>query len=86
MSKRSPKPYERRAAGSYPFYRLGVWEARSFTYRDRPATYENSGDAKAAATRNGPGKYRITTVGEAGVMGFEDYVVPSPPTLVLNDE
>ena len=54
------KNHERRAANAYPYYKLAVWDARSFTYRDGRVAYPTQHDAVAAISV--PGKYRVSKV------------------------
>ena len=55
------KPHQRRTEGNYPYYKLAVWDARSFTYRDGKVAYDTAEDALAEAEKS-PGKYRISAV------------------------
>lgn len=53
------KPHERRAANA-AYYKLAVWDPRSFTFRDGKVAYAREADARAAARK--PGKYRVSVV------------------------
>lgn len=71
--RRCFRPHERRAAGAYPYYRLGTWCRLSVAYRDNATPHATVADAKAAATK--PGKYRITEVTERGTLLKEDFTI-----------
>lgn len=63
------KPYERRAAGAYPYFRLAKWDAVRLCWTQLPGTFATKAEAANAARE--PGKYRIGTVTEDG-QRFED--------------
>lgn len=69
--KKALRPFERRAAGGFPYYRLAVWEPRSFTFKDN-ATPHATPEAAQAAART-PGKYRITEVSEDGTAVYATF-------------
>lgn len=69
----SPKPHQRRAAGLYPFYRLAVWCARSFTFKDKPKPHATVQDAIDMAGTLRPGTFRITAVAEHGTTLVKEF-------------
>ena len=69
MVKFSPIRTRRRAnptttRRSYPYYKLASWNEQSFTWVDGKTAFDSDSDAVAAAVR--PGRYRVSTVHEAG--------------------
>lgn len=60
------KPYERRAAGRYPYFKLAVWDARALTWRDGAQAFDLEAAARNLAWKKGPGRYRISTIKETG--------------------
>jgi hypothetical protein len=58
------KPYQRRQAGTFPYYKLATWEPRSFTFKDGKQAFTSREAAIAAVP--GPGKYRVSVVTAAG--------------------
>jgi hypothetical protein len=46
------KPYERRAAGAYPYFRLARWDDRNQSYRQLPGVFEKPEQAQQAAACN----------------------------------
>lgn len=69
------RPFERRAAGAYPFFRIAEYRPELLCYRDDPKTYPTYDDAVEAA-RKTEGKYRITIVLEDGTQAtFEPFLV-----------
>lgn len=58
------KPYQRRAANGYPYYKVATWDVRSCTWCDG-RTAHPSRDAAIAAI-SGPGRYRLSEVTEHG--------------------
>lgn len=58
------RPFERRAASSYPYFKLACWDERSCAWRDGRKAHPDEASARADATR--PGKYRVSRVDEAG--------------------
>lgn len=69
----APRPYQRRAMGAYPYYRLAVWCPLSFTFKDNPKVYETLPQAMGAATAHGKGRYRITEISETDVKMLEPF-------------
>lgn len=69
------KPYERRAQGAYPYYKLATWDAISYTWRDGKRALATAGEAHAEAKRAGPGRYRISTVTDSGRVDGEPFTV-----------
>lgn len=64
--RHTKRPFERRADGSYPYFRLATWSEISLTYRDDPTAYASWGDAHVTARK--PGRYRITEIKEDGTI------------------
>lgn len=56
------KDYERRATGNTVYYKVAVWNARSFCFQDATkafkGTYSTEDKARAACVK--PGRYRIS--------------------------
>ena len=46
------------------YFKLAVWDAKSFTFRDGKRGFDTEADARAAA--NKPGQYRISTISQSG--------------------
>jgi hypothetical protein len=58
------RPFERRAAGAYPFYKLATWDARLGTWRAGKRIHPTEEAARKEA--RGPGRYRVSRFTEAG--------------------
>ncbi len=69
------KPHERRAADAYPYFKLAVWDARSFTFRDGRLAYASEAYARAEACRHGKGRYRVSVVTEIGRQDLDPFNV-----------
>lgn len=54
------KMYQYRNIGQSRYFKLAVWDARSFTFRDGKVAYATAEDARKAAKKSG--KYRISCV------------------------
>lgn len=67
------KPYQRRQAAAYPYYKLAVWDARSLTFRDGKVAYRDA--ASAALDAAVPGRYRISVVTADGRRDLEPFEV-----------
>jgi hypothetical protein len=67
------KPYERRAANAYPYYKLAEWDERNTCWKDGKQTFERIGLAMAAARK--PGRYRISAINDAGRRDLEPFNV-----------
>lgn len=72
-TKSSPRPFERRAAGTETYYRLGTWCPRSFCYKDNPTPRDTAESAMLDAPADKPGKYRITKVAPEGTTIHLDF-------------
>lgn len=57
------KPYERRTANAYPYFKLATWDARNMTWRAGKAIFATEDEARASAKT---GRFRVTRVTEAG--------------------
>ena len=58
------KPFERRAANAYPYFRLAVKDQRTLCLRQLPGVFETEAAARRAATK--PGQYAIGRIDENG--------------------
>jgi hypothetical protein len=67
------KPYERRKAQAYPYYKLAAWDAVSVCWRDGKPAFPTLRDARASATA--PGRYRISQVNESGREDLEPFEI-----------
>lgn len=67
------KPYQRRASGTYPYYKLATWDARSMVWRDGKVAYQTVADAVDAIS--GPGKYRLSRVDDSGRRDFAPFTL-----------
>jgi hypothetical protein len=54
------KPHARRAAATFPYFKLATFDNLSFCFRDGKQAFESESAAAAAAKR--PGKYRVSIV------------------------
>jgi len=59
------KPYKRRQAGAYPYYRLSVWDILFCCWRDNKKAYITKANAKTKAVQ--PGQYCINQIDKNGV-------------------
>ena len=67
------KPYQRRAAQAYPYFKLAEWDAHSLTWRDGKRAHPTEDAARSQA---GPsGRYRISRIDEAGRRDLEPFTV-----------
>lgn len=69
------KPFERREAGGYPYYKLAAWDARNVCWNDGKRAYPTEVDAMAAAML--PGRYRTSKVTEGGRIDLAPFDVPA---------
>lgn len=69
-----PKPYQHRAAGTYPYYKLATWDTVSFTWRDGKRTFPTIA-AATASVDDAPGKYRLSEITEDGRRDLEPFGV-----------
>jgi hypothetical protein len=67
------KPFERRAAGAYPYFKLASWSERNQCWNDGKAVFETQAAAKAEASA--PGKYRLSQITDAGRRDLESFEV-----------
>ena len=58
------RPFERRAAQAYPFFRLAVQDKQTFCLRQLPGVFADEGQARQAAKK--PGRYAISRIDENG--------------------
>jgi hypothetical protein len=58
------RPFERRAAAAYPYFKLAAWDARSFTWR--AGRHAHATEEAARAEARSPGRYRVSRFTEAG--------------------
>lgn len=66
------KPYERRAADAYPYYKLAVWNERAFTWHDGKKAFPTEEEARRAAPKGA--KCRVSRITEAGREDLEPFV------------
>jgi hypothetical protein len=67
------KPYQLRQAGIREYFKLAIWDARSFTFRDGKVAFATEQEARDAACK--PGKYRISVVSADGRRDLEPFTV-----------
>jgi hypothetical protein len=67
------KPYERRAANAWPYFKLATWDDRNMTWRDGKTVQETEPDARREARK--PGRYRISRIDESGRFDLEPFAV-----------
>lgn len=69
------KHHERRTLGNgtFTYYKLATWDARSFTYRDGKVAYDTLQDATNAARK--PGTYRVSVVTPDGRTDMQPFTV-----------
>lgn len=67
------KPYERRAADAYPYFKLATWDGRNLTWKDGKGVAETEAAARAAARRGG--RYRISRIEESGRIDLAPFEV-----------
>jgi hypothetical protein len=65
------KMHERRESLAFPYFKLAVWDPRSFTWKDGKVAFASHADAIRAARK--PGRYRISEVGESGRIDMEPF-------------
>ena len=58
------KPYERRAAGAYPYFLLAVWNERLQCFQDGKRSFPSYIQAQSSAKR--AGRYRTSEIPERG--------------------
>ena len=58
------RPFERRAADAYPYFRLAMEDTRTLCLRQLPGVFETEDAARLAATK--PGQYAIGRIDENG--------------------
>ncbi len=63
------KPYERRAANAYPYYKLAVWDERNCTWREVKGTFETADRAANACPKGQRG--RVSRFNEDGTRADE---------------
>ncbi len=63
------KPYQRRQAAAYPYYKLATWDPRSLTFRDGKVAFPTQ--VHAIESIDTEGKYRISEVTDAGRKDLE---------------
>lgn len=61
------------------YYKLAIFDSRSFTYRDGKVAYPSAEEAMNSVTDNGRGQYRISAVHPDGSrVDFEPFTIPAP--------
>lgn len=60
------KPYQRRQQHAYPYYKVAMWNARSFCWADGRTAYSSEEEALRSIPSGVPGKYRLSRVTETG--------------------
>lgn len=58
------KPYERREANAWPYFKLATWDERRMTWRAGKTTLASELEARSSARI--PGRYRIERFDEKG--------------------
>jgi hypothetical protein len=69
------RPFERRAALAYPYFKLSVWDVRIACWKVLPKAYPSEGEARKQARK--PGRYRLSQLEESGKTELEPFEVPS---------
>jgi hypothetical protein len=79
------KPYQRRAARAYPYFKLAVWNSRSACWQDAASGFKRAfaSEAEARIAADRPGTYRVSIVTEVGRSDLSPFVVPDPKGNVL---
>ncbi len=67
------RPFERRAANAFPYYKLAFWDAIRFAWNDDSLAHPTEQIARAAAKK--PGKYRISEVTDSGRRDLEPFEI-----------
>jgi hypothetical protein len=67
------KPYERRAAAAWPYFKLAMWDDRTMTWRAGKRVLATEAEARDAATPGG--RYRIECFEERGSRILEPFSV-----------
>jgi hypothetical protein len=68
------RPFERRAAAAYPYFKLAAWDGRNLVWKAGKKTFPTEGAARAEAVK--PGRYRVSRADESGYTEFEPFTVP----------
>jgi hypothetical protein len=67
------KPYERRAADAWPYFKLATWDARTMTWKAGKRVLATEAEARDAALPGG--RYRIERFEERGSRIMEPFSV-----------
>jgi hypothetical protein len=67
------KPYERRATGSYPYFKLATWDERTMVWKAGKTVQETEAECVSLASK--PGRYRISRFEESGPVNLEPFTV-----------
>lgn len=66
------RPFERRAANAYPYYKLSVWDARQAFWRPGRQTFRTEAEAKQSAPAGERCRVSVTT--ETGKVDLDAFV------------
>lgn len=67
------KPYERREANAWPYFKLATWDERRMTWKDGKTVRGTETDARKGARR--PGRYRISRIDASGRIDLVPFVI-----------
>jgi hypothetical protein len=68
------RPFERRAAAAYPYFKLATWDGRNLVWKAGKKAFPTEAAARAEARK--PGRYRVTRVEESGHTELEPFTAP----------
>lgn len=67
------RPYERREANAYPYFKLAVWDERNAVWKAGKTAQETEAACKALAKK--PGRYRVSRCEDGGITNLEPFTV-----------
>jgi hypothetical protein len=70
------RPFERRAAAAWPYYKLASWDAELCAWKAGKRAHPTEGAARAEA--RAPGRYRVTRFTEGGREELDPFEVEAP--------
>ena len=66
------RPFERRAANAYPYFKLAVWDAARFTWRTGKHTFPTEEAARQSAPRGA--RCRVSRIDEYGATELDPFL------------
>ncbi len=69
------KNHERRQINAFPYYKLAVWSERNCCWNDGKRVYETKMAAIQEAASVGGGKYRLSTITDAGRIDGVPFII-----------